>query len=334
MLEEYWYSVSAHHVRRHSMLFQSVTLEGKVKSHTLYRGARHDNCSNMALMAHVFRHSLLLVCSHEKWQKLSRRDWKKRGWEMSSTYFLTSAHLVNHSVKWLWVLGCRFRKVAFFLTQSLRWWCWEGVAVWDFPSHTSQEHPSLALPVSGFKISLVWLQSSAILDCWSTVLRETGVYGVNMVWCMSLCRPSAFSPRLKQCLAIGSIVVTLQKLVTDVCFLVCTVPPFLPLTVAPGLTLSENFHSWQPRLLPQPPPQACSLLSCAGTQTPFPLKSNNASIGFCTEWRQPRGLACNRPLLQTEAHMHTHWIHSQHCSTRWMANRDAPRSKSPPAAGW
>lgn len=29
-------------------------------------------------------------------------------------------------------------------------------------------------------------------------------------------------------------------------FPVCTVPPFLPLTVTPGLTLSETFHGWQP----------------------------------------------------------------------------------------
>lgn len=52
--------------------------------------------------------------------------------------------------------------------------------------------------------------------------------------------------------------VTKQKPVTDVCFLVCAVPPFLPPTLAPGLTLSENFHSWQPCLLPPPPPVACS----------------------------------------------------------------------------
>lgn len=32
-------------------------------------------------------------------------------------------------------------------------------------------------------------------------------------------------------------VVTKQKLVADVCFQVCTVPPFLPLTVALGITL-------------------------------------------------------------------------------------------------
>lgn len=117
--------------------------------------------------------------------------------------------------------------------------------------------------------------------------------------------------------------VTKQKLVTDVCFPVCTVPPFLPLSVAPGFTLSENFQ------LAQPPtqPVACS----AGTQTPFPLESN-ASIRFCTEWCQPRGLACNRPLPQTGAHRP--WMHSQRCSNRWMANRDAPRSKSTPAAGW
>lgn len=141
-------------------------------------------------------------------------------------------------------------------------------------------------------------------------------------------------------------VVTKQKLVPDVCFQVCTVPPFLPITVALGITLSKNFHAWLLPLsslqaypscttppLPRPSPSsACSPLSCAGTQTSFPLENNNASIRLCTEWCQPRGLARSRPLLQTQAHIH--WIHSQQCSTRWMANRDASRSKSPPAAGW
>lgn len=124
---------------------------------------------------------------------------------------------------------------------------------------------------------------------------------------------SVFSPRLLQCLAIGKKVLVFLIMQWQVCFLVCTVPPFLPL----------NFH---PRLYPQwklfSSPPACSLHICAGTETPFPLESNNASIRFCTEWCQPRGLACNRPLLQTEAHIH--WIHSQLCSTRWMASRDTP----------
>lgn len=109
--------------------------------------------------------------------------------------------------------------------------------------------------------------------------------------------------------------VTKQKLVADVCFQVCTVPPFLPLTVALGITLSKNFHGWllplsSPQAYPSCPPRlpslssACSLLSCAGTQTSFPLENNNASIRFCTEWCQPRGLARSLPLLQTEAHIH------------------------------
>ena len=126
---------------------------------------------------------------------------------------------------------------------------------------------------------------------------------------------------------------------TDVCSLVCTDPPFLPLTVAIGVTLSENFHDWQTPLASlqtsppwSSPPSAWSLLSCTGIPASLPLGSNNASIRFCTEWCLPRGLACNRSLLHTEAH--AHWTLPQQCSTRWMANRDARRSKSPPAAGW
>lgn len=72
-------------------------------------------------------------------------------------------------------------------------------------------------------------------------------------------------------------VVTKQKLVADVCFQVCTVPPFLPLTVALGITLSKNFHGW---LLPL------------------------SSLLACPSYPQPRGLARSRPLLQTEAHIH------------------------------
>lgn len=82
------------------------------------------------------------------------------------------------------------------------------------------------------------------------------------------------------------------------------------------------------------------LLSRAGTRAPFPpWRTITLAVGFALrEWCQPRGLACNSPLLQAGAwrtHTHTHVLNafSQHRSTRWMATRDARRSKSPPAAG-
>lgn len=60
--------------------------------------------------------------------------------------------------------------------------------------------------------------------------------------------------------------VTMQKRVTDVCFPVCTVPPFLPLTVAVGPTLSENVCGWQPPLSSLQPYPSWS------TPTPFSLQ--------------------------------------------------------------
>lgn len=96
------------------------------------------------------------------------------------------------------------------------------------------------------------------------ILFEENWGSTGLCTCMSLCRPSVFS--LLQLVAFGKggahichNVVTKQKPVMDVCFLVCIVPPFLPLTVALGLTLSENFHSWHPPVSPPPlQPVACS----------------------------------------------------------------------------
>lgn len=124
-------------------------------------------------------------------------------------------------------------------------------------------------------------------------------------------------------------VMTKQKPVTRACAPACTA------------------HRLLPRAYPQPElPQSSlptqthapgRLLSRAGTRAPFPpWRTITLAVGFALrEWCQPRGLACNSPLLQAGVRTHTLVLNpfSQHCSTRWMVNRDARRSKSPPAAG-
>lgn len=93
----------------------------------------------------------------------------------------------------------------------------------------------------------------------------------------------------------------------------------------PLIWLSSNVHATPVVKLPHP---TRSLLSRARTQTPFPLENNNGHISFCTEWCQPPG-----PL--PVVHCSTNLLNPfQHSSTRWMANRDARRSDSPPVAGW
>lgn len=80
--------------------------------------------------------------------------------------------------------------------------------------------------------------------------------------------------------------VTKQKPVMDVCFLVCTVPPFLPPTVALGLTLGENFHSWHPPVSPPPlQPVACSAV--LGHKPHFPWRAIMPALGFAQSGASP-----------------------------------------------
>lgn len=95
-------------------------------------------------------------------------------------------------------------------------------------------------------------------------------------------------------------VVTKQKLVADVCFQVCTVPPFLPLTVALGITLSKNFHGWLLPLssllaypsYPPPPdfPLSLQLVACSavwGHKPHSPWRTITLALGFAQSGASP-----------------------------------------------
>lgn len=95
------------------------------------------------------------------------------------------------------------------------------------------------------------------------VSKSTGVNVVSLISLFSFCAAGKLG-YWNEGDHIHYNVVTKQKLVADVCFQVCTVPPFLPLTVALGITLSKNFHGW---LLPLSSLLAYPSAQGSGTQS-------------------------------------------------------------------